>query len=308
MTAKEATDLVTFLSRHGALETGPGSALDYLLTVYKDTLGNDAGSGLHFDRVLFVGSPDLTDLLSAELGEFEPGVSCRSIDSALLAELRSTDLTVTEDALATRQQLEAFAEWTGGLVVGAALTIDPIALRNLNRVCLHHRVTWIHVAADGPFLIIGPTFVPRRSACYECLESRVFLSMRESESYTRYKAALANRAVRTGEAYLKRPFRGVLASLAALEIANLLATGSGFTIGKALTVYLPTLEFSFNEVLRVPGCAACSPMTEQREQALYFDLKGYVNSIYAQGNGSGKRLQPAVPPRVDSEIRTHEAV
>ena len=67
-----------------------------------------------------------------------------------------------------------------------------------------------------------------------------------------------------------------------------MVTGSDFTVGKALSVFLPTLEFSFNEVLRVPGCPACSPMTEQYEQGLYFDLKGYVNTIY-NGNGTARR-------------------
>jgi thiazole/oxazole-forming peptide maturase SagC family component len=169
------------------------------------------------------------------------------------------------------------------------MTVHPILLRNLNRVCLHLGIPWVHAVADGPYLIIGPTFVPGRSPCYECLDTRVTLSMRESESYTRYKRALANHSVKTGQPHLMGPFRGMLASLAALEVGNLVTSGTNFTPGRALTVFLPTMEFSYNEVLRVPGCPACSPMTEQHEQGLYFDLKGYVNSIYSgNGNGNGK--------------------
>jgi hypothetical protein len=49
-----------------------------------------------------------------------------------------------------------------------------------------------------------------------------------------------------------------------------------------LTVYLPVLGFAYNEVLRVPGCAACAPITEQHEQSLYFDVQGLVESLYTE--------------------------
>src|ERR1051325_194285 len=61
MTIKEATDLVTFLSRHNALETEPENALDYLLGVYRDTLGNVSDARLRHELVQFLGSSPLTD-------------------------------------------------------------------------------------------------------------------------------------------------------------------------------------------------------------------------------------------------------
>ena len=285
LTKDEADNLVSFLTRYDAIETKPGSALDYQLELVRETLGAGTETSLSIERVVFLGGPGLAGEVAEQLAELEGPISALTAAPELEETLTGTDFTLVDDPLAFRREMARFSDWKDSLVVVASATIHPILLRNVNRVCLHHGIPWVHAAADGPYLIVGPTFVPRRSSCYECFETRVSLSMRESESYVRYKRALANRAIKSGGPQLVRPFRGVLASLAALEVANLAATGSNFTVGKALTVYLPTLEFSFNEVLRVPGCAACSPFTEQHEQSLYFDLKGYVNSIYA-GNGS----------------------
>ena len=287
LTDNEAKDLVTFLTRHDAVETEPGNVLDFQLETFRNTLGTGSPD-FRFDRVVFLGADDFTAEVSALLEEFEDLTSLKTACSALQDELQNSDYTLSYDPLEFRKKLERFENWQGCLLVVASLTIHPIFLRNVNRVCLHYGIPWLHAVADGPFLIVGPTFIPQKSSCYECFETRVALTMRENESYLNYKRALANQAVHLGKPFLAKPFRGVLASLAASEIANLAATGSNFTVGKALAVYLPTLEFSFNEVLRAPGCAGCSPMTEQHEQGLYFDLKGYVNSLYSGNSGQGK--------------------
>lgn len=287
LTPREATNLVSFLTRHHAIETQPGSAFDSLLDVSHATLASGLEARPRFDRVALLGPAELSEEIAAQLQDID-GATCVPIRPDRMAHLSGTDLTLAEDPLALLDELAAYADLKGSFLIAALLTVNPILLRNLNRVCLHHEIPWLHVAADGPFLIVGPTFVPKRSPCYECFETRVAMSMRENESYLRYKKSLANRAIKVGRPALGRPFRGLLASLAAMELANFAAAGSNFTIAKALTVYLPALGFSFNEVLRAPGCAACSPMTEQHEQSLYFDLRGFVNSLY-DGNGQPVR-------------------
>ena len=66
---------------------------------------------------------------------------------------------------------------------------------------------------------------------------------------------------------------------------NFLLTQSAFTTGKVLSIYLPTMEFSFNEVLRVPGCPACSrPAREDVE--LYFDIRSLTDLAPAERTAS----------------------
>jgi thiazole/oxazole-forming peptide maturase SagC family component len=156
--------------------------------------------------------------------------------------------------------------------------INPIQLRILNRVVLEHRVPWIHAALDGPFLFVGPTFVPHRSPCYECFETRVMMNLRENASYQRYKQTLVKGGIKNGELPSIEPaLVGLLASHTALEALNFALTDRAFTVGKVLAIYLPTMEFTFNEVFRVPSCKACSPVAERDDKELYFDLRALIH-------------------------------
>ena len=72
---------------------------------------------------------------------------------------------------------------------------------------------------------------------------------------------------------MERVLGTMVAAHTALEALNFLLTGTSFTRGKVLGVYLPTMEVSFNEVLQVPGCAGCAPLSESSEEELHFDMR-----------------------------------
>jgi thiazole/oxazole-forming peptide maturase SagC family component len=154
--------------------------------------------------------------------------------------------------------------------------INPILFQTLNRVCLELCIPWIHSAVDGPFLFIGPIFVPYRSACYECFEARVIMNLRENASYQRYKQAIVEGHIKFGRLPIEPVLSGLLASHTALETLNFVQTENSFTVNKVLAIYLPTMEFTFNEVLRVPGCTACSPSSERDDKELYFDVRALI--------------------------------
>jgi hypothetical protein len=42
------------------------------------------------------------------------------------------------------------------------------------------------------------------------------------------------------------------------------------------------MEFTFNEVLRLPGCPACGPAPERDDRELFFDVRALLNGA---GNG-----------------------
>jgi bacteriocin biosynthesis cyclodehydratase domain-containing protein len=177
------------------------------------------------------------------------------------------------DGLDFAERAEAFAPWRNRFVVFASGGVDPLQLTAFNRVSLHHGIPWIQAAVDGPFLLVGPTFVPRRSPCYECLESRVLMNLREAGSYQQYKRALAEGRANGTRPPIAPVVEAMLGSLTAFEALNFLLTGTTFTVGKLLAVYLPTLEFTFNEVLRLPGCPACGVVPERDDRELYFDVR-----------------------------------
>ena len=116
------------------------------------------------------------------------------------------------------------------------------------------------------------------------------MNLRESASYQRYKRALVERQVREGRLPVEPAIAGTLASLTALETLNFALTGSSFTVNKVLAIYLPTMEFTFNEVLRAPSCTACSPLPERDDTELYFDM--------------GIFIDPAKEPSLNAALRT----
>jgi thiazole/oxazole-forming peptide maturase SagC family component len=120
-------------------------------------------------------------------------------------------------------------------------------------------------------VFVGPTFLPGESCCYECLEQRVFMNLREGANYQKYKAAMVNAQVRLGSLPMVEPVGALLAAHLVLEVLNLVLTGSTHTIGKLLAIHLPTMEMSFPDVLRLPGCAGCGAVPERDSHHLYFE-------------------------------------
>jgi bacteriocin biosynthesis cyclodehydratase domain-containing protein len=286
----EVEMLLGHLSQLGALEEGPANALDYYLD---HAIPNLAPYGERRERkaspVLLIGDDAVTEEIGRALGSGGAGaeLDVRTADPEarrLLAGAASWG----DDGLAFEEAAEAFAAWQGQLVVYARATLDPLALRALNRLSLHHGFPWVQAAADGPFLLVGPTFLPLRSACYECLEGRVAMNLREGASYENYKRALAAGHTAAATAPLDRVLGAMLASHTAFEALNFALTGASFTIGKLLAIYLPTMEFTFNEVLRLPGCRACGPRPESDDRELYFEL----TTILAGGGSENGRVAP----------------
>jgi bacteriocin biosynthesis cyclodehydratase domain-containing protein len=158
---------------------------------------------------------------------------------------------------------EAHANLAGYLVVAALETPSPAALRRLNRMALARGFTWIHAIMDVPYLVIGPTFLPGASACYECFGSQVSFPAAERGDHQPFRRALAQGWAPLGDSDAPAPVHGLLAALTSLEAINYLCTGAAFTIGKALAVHLPAMEFTCHEVRPVPGCPACGGMARQ---------------------------------------------
>lgn len=263
--------LVDDLVAYGLVEDAPSTAIDhYLAGATQWRIAEDLDRD---QRVLVLADPPLQELvlsgLSAVLGEARVEVVSR--DDPAAAVLDSLDTSWLNDGLATEERLAVFEGWKDAVVVAACTTVNPVRTTVLNRACLHHGIRWVHAALDGPFALIGPSFLPRESSCYECLETRVLMNLREAASYQRYKTAILAARVRDGAEPMLAPFASILGSHLVIEALNLVLTGTSFTVGKVLGIHLPTMEVSFPDVLRVPGCPGCGAVPERDGQAMYFD-------------------------------------
>ena len=268
---EEVHGLLDRLGELDLLERRPSSALDaYLGAAAPWRVDDNLEAG---GRVLLVGEDALVSTLQPVLGEVlvDNPVVVVDDDDPARAVIDDPDTSWMADGLATEERLAPFESWRGAVVVAPSRVVNPLRFKVLNRASLRHRVRWLHAALDGPFVLVGPAFLPGESSCYECLETRVFLNLREGASYQRYKRALARAEVRLGSPPLLSPLAGLLASHLALETLNLVLTGWTFTVGRMLAIHVPTMEISFPDVLRVPGCPGCGSVPERDGEVLYYD-------------------------------------
>lgn len=269
--------LIDHLDQLGLIEDAPTSALDAYLDRI-DTLAS-GGEAQPLEMPVFVlGDAELGEAIAAQVDDALGAGKARVVaaDSPVWRMLLDLESAGAADALASSEAVAAAEEWRGGLVVLAETVINPLRFRSLNRVAHELGTPWLHAAIDGPFMFAGPTVLPRRSACYECFETRVMMNLRESAGYQRYKTALARGAVHSGEQPLLGSLRSLLASHVALEVINYAHTGSAFTVEKVLSIYLPTMEIAYHEILRLPGCSTCGSIAERDDSSLYFDARVWI--------------------------------
>lgn len=271
VTVEEVHGLVDHLDQLDLLERRPSTALDaYLGTAAPWRVDDNLGPG---HPVLLSGDDVLVSELRRMLVEVldDNPVVVVDPDDPAHAVLDDPDTSWLADGLAVEERLDAFAGWRQAVVVAPSRVVNPVRLKVMNRAARRHGFRWLHAAFDGPFVLVGPAFLPGQSSCYECLETRVFLNLRDGASYQRYKGALARAEVRLGAPPLLAPLAGVLTSHLAMETLNLVLTGWTFTVGRMLAIHLPTMEVSFPDVLRVPGCPGCGGVAERDGEALYYD-------------------------------------
>lgn len=266
---EDVEGLIDHLDDLGLIEEHATTALDYHLDRLVPWRSDDQPP---IRAVTMLGDVAATEAIAGYLRESMPGLEFREqANGPVPGMLRSLSGRDLNDGLAFEEAVDAADGWRGSLVVHGSTTIDPVELHVLNRVCFGMGVPWLHAALDGPFILVGPLVVPGRSACHDCVETRVTMNLRERASYLRYKEAIAEHRVTHGTQPVQPVLLGMLASHAALEALNFLATGSTFTINKLLAIYVPTMEIVYNEVLRVPSCPTCAPSPEQNETGAYFD-------------------------------------
>ncbi len=234
-------------------------------------------------RIIFLGNNSITHTLSKMLKDYFPHYKMHYLDesSPQYKTLIGAGDQWLYDALKLENEIQLFSDWNDSFIVYAQPILNPIVCSRLNVIAHELKIPWIHGAIDGPLLLIGPLFSVPSGPCYACFETRVSMNLREHASYVKYKQALAEgKFVDDLAASLHSPLVHLLASHLALEIINYLATGSGFTRNKVLSIYLPTMEIAFNEVLKVSTCAVCGTVEHRDNHQLYFDYQ----SLFMQDN------------------------
>ena len=137
--------------------------------------------------------------------------------------------------------------------------------QNLNAACLETQTRWMHVSLSGTKGIMGPTIIPRQSACYICYDKRLASNAPELQSYVGFRKQTSATTSSNSEGFLN-PLWSTLAEQVTLEMTRIV---SGFappkTIGRLYEFEATTPLVEGHDVLRLPRCSACSLNQPKRE-------------------------------------------
>lgn len=270
---RQILELVERLINEGIVEPEP--RID-IFQYYTTFLGTDAAKHSIKEKFkILANQSPLTDVIRNVISD-EITITCFPQD--LLNEINSIDLTKLDalELCTLTSKLEQYFKSVDMLLI-TYTSLNPIFLRNINRIAMELKVPWMISGIDGPFIMVGPTITPPEGPCYECFEMRVCLNLRNNESYLKYKKALVERKVKEGQYPIPQVILHLTSALTSLEILSRLLTGYNSTSGKVLTIYIPTMEFLYHEILKMPNCPACT--SGKVGQPPYFDVKAYIDEI-----------------------------
>jgi bacteriocin biosynthesis cyclodehydratase domain-containing protein len=142
-------------------------------------------------------------------------------------------------------------------LVVLALECPSLTLSHrLNRICLERELPWISLLLDGNLGVVGPIFVPPRTACFNCFTalSQAPAGNREmTQKYRRYQESK-----KASSFFVGLPsYADILAGHGGHAIVRFLLSGSGYLVGRALVVSFDRLALDLEDVLRLPRCPAC---------------------------------------------------
>lgn len=271
-TEQDVRSVVDHLTELGAIEDGPSNFLDHYLDSIRSR--NPTHRAGYETPISLIGPSRLATSVRDTIAAALPSVKIAHCGPEHpLARVGNPERRWLDDGLEFHRGMQAFEDLRGSFVVLLDEVVDPVRAQLVNRVCLHHDVPFFYAAVDGPFVSIGPLVLPGRTSCWECYETRVWMNLRESASYQRYKNALIEEAVNSGEGAVTPVAEALLAAHTSPELLSFITTGTAVTTSQVISIYLPTMEFAVNEVLRVPSCSACAPAPESDDHELYFDLR-----------------------------------
>lgn len=267
----EIEGLIDHLRRLDVIEMGVSNLIDYYTEEAQLPFpGVDTKSK---QPVVFIGDKQINDTICQQIKPYlhnEQQIRFVYSEDPLYQMLLTQKAQEFEQEIAFQKNCEMMESFRGSLFVFTIKNVNPNLLLAFNRLAFETGINWMHGCIDGPMLYIGPMFFTERGPCYCCLEKRIGMNIIENNSYVEYKKALFRNDVRAAE-FVTPVLANLLASHLSLEIINYVLTKNSYLCNRVLSFYLPTKEFSYNELLRFPDCPVCGSMVERDSRTTYFD-------------------------------------
>lgn len=263
-------EIVETLASIGALDEGSADPSDVYFSLYANpSFGTADGERSSTTRNVML-ITDVSETSAFRTSIEEMGLTC-VIKSASPLLRAAKDIDWKGDGLSRQHWTSLVSEYTeAAFVVVHTEFMDPAFLLALNAALYSAAVNYVFSIIDGPFIYIGPTVEAGRRGCFECLESRVLASIRSAESYVKFKRHLAIRGGQNPKSPATIGLSQLALQISALEAIHATLSGKAFTRNKVLSLYIPTFEFSFHEILPVAQCSTCGSERYRDDEELYF--------------------------------------
>ncbi len=268
--------VLDYLQQLNVLQAKQGSFIDYYVEDVASSLKQAGKTRYEVSTpVVLIGDERLSQKIQEQLANLLTVEI--SYDTELFSQIEQAGDDWLFDALEQEKILDKFKTWENKFVVYSSRHINPIIATRLNRIAYELNIAWLHLALDGPFIFIGPCFSGKQGPCYDCFETRISMNLRESENYQKYKNAIVLKQVYNNEEDPLRDVTGnILTSHGLLEILNYLTTQSTFTSNKVLSIFLPTMEFVYHELLQLSACRTCGSVSYRDDTQMYFDFQKLI--------------------------------
>jgi hypothetical protein len=210
------------------------------------------------------------DLL--ERGLASVGATVRFMSPKLMNEILLASRDLPDDFAISTVSVAARQELEGSTVVFLDEVNNPLFINLLAAVSRELCCPFLPIIADGPFLFIGPMYLDP-SPCFECFETRLLSHVRDKLSYAAYKNSFAH-----GGSLVKKNSglsvwsKNIAESLGTSQCIAFHMSGSCHVADKLLSVYLPTMEFVYHDLLSVSSCKTCGVSGGEVQPASHFSL------------------------------------
>jgi len=160
------------------------------------------------------------------------------------------------------EEISAQGEYLSGeiggdpdLIVAISKGLSDQVLVALNEHCLRTGARWLSANISGPQARLGPTFIPRHTACYTCFKHRLNCNSANVAADRAFEDAVAREHPDQGSL---DAFTYMIAGHVVLEAVRLLTgISEPATIARFYSFNAMTPKSESHEVLRVPRCASC---------------------------------------------------
>ena len=141
------------------------------------------------------------------------------------------------------------------VIVVATDALRPKLYELVNRTCVEAGIPWTSYRPgwNGLSVELGPTVLPKETACYDCYQHRQQSNLADPERYQAFQQALAQQSMPLLDVQITPCI-----SLFCYEILRLLSGEiTPLTVGAVLEFNLTTAELARHPLLKVPRCPTC---------------------------------------------------